>query len=274
MNTVQDLDNHLPLGADLQVGKMPAHWLMARLGKRILRPGGRETTAWLLERVQPGADDDVVELAPGLGITACELLARRPASYTGIERDPGAVRFTERQLLRAGAADARILRADAERIPLPDGSASLVFGEAMLSMQPEAKKAAIFAEVCRLLRPGGRYAVHELAVIPEDLDPKRLEDIQHDLGRAIHVGVRIGTPAQWKKLLEQAGLRLEAVTTTPMRLLEWDRLVDDEGIWGTLRFACNVLRTPGALARLWEVRRTFRRHAGHLCAVALVAGKP
>ena len=30
--------------------KMPGHWLLARLGKRVLRPGGLELTQRLLER--------------------------------------------------------------------------------------------------------------------------------------------------------------------------------------------------------------------------------
>ncbi len=33
-------DQPVVFGADLAVQKMPAHWLMARLGKRVLRPGG------------------------------------------------------------------------------------------------------------------------------------------------------------------------------------------------------------------------------------------
>ena len=28
-------------GSELDVAKMPGHWLLARLGKRVLRPGGR-----------------------------------------------------------------------------------------------------------------------------------------------------------------------------------------------------------------------------------------
>lgn len=63
------------------------HWLLARLGKRVLRPGGVELTRTLLSHAQlPGAD--VVELAPGLGRTATEIVARAPRSYVGAEADP------------------------------------------------------------------------------------------------------------------------------------------------------------------------------------------
>jgi hypothetical protein len=53
------------------------HWLLARLGKRVLRPGGVELTRTLLSRAEV-ADADVLELAPGLGRTATEILAMGP----------------------------------------------------------------------------------------------------------------------------------------------------------------------------------------------------
>jgi SAM-dependent methyltransferase len=244
---------------------------MARLGKRVLRPGGHETTRWLLAHAKIGGEDDVVELAPGLGITARAIVARGPRSYVGIERDQDARAVATRTVARSGHPDARILGGDAVKVPLPNGSVSLVLGEAMLSMQSAAKKRAIVAEAHRVLRPSGRYAIHELALRPEDIDPALYERIQAELSASIHVGVRIGTVPDWQHWLEEAGFVAESVTTAPMRLLEPDRLVQDEGLLGTLRFLWNALRTPGAVARLRHVRRVFRKHQAHLCAVAIVA---
>ncbi len=65
------------------------HWLLARLGKRVLRPGGVELTRTLLARADI-AGADVLELAPGLGRTAAEIVARNPKSYVGAEGDPDA----------------------------------------------------------------------------------------------------------------------------------------------------------------------------------------
>jgi len=72
---------------------MPGHWLLARLGERVLRPGGLEPTAWMLGwmlgPLGVGPEDDVVELAPGLGVTARRTLAHGPASDAEVERDEG-----------------------------------------------------------------------------------------------------------------------------------------------------------------------------------------
>ncbi|MFO7156686.1 MAG: class I SAM-dependent methyltransferase [Pseudomonadota bacterium] len=258
------------IGEGSKVEKMPGHWLLARLGKRILRPGGREATAWLLSEARPGPSDDVVEFAPGLGITAREILARSPRSYAGIERDEGAAAVAARNIGTLGFENARIVQGDAARVPLPAGSASFVIGEAMLSMQPPQKKEAIVREAARLLRPGGRYALHELALRPGTSEEEK-EIVQRELSSAIHVGVRIGTPEEWKALLESNGFVVRAQTTVPMRLLELDRLLDDEGLFGVARMAFNAIRTPGALARLRQMRRAFRSQRDRLCAICLVA---
>lgn len=255
----------------LDVHKMPAHWLMARLGKRVLRPGGLETTRWLLDQARIGSDSDVIEFAPGLARTAAMILSQGPRTYTGVERDERAAEFAERLLARAGFHQARVLRGSAAAVPLPDRAATLIIGEAMLSMQTAENKRAIMDEAHRVLRLGGRYLIHELAVTPDSLHSTVLSTIQADLSTVIHVGVRIGTARDWMQWLEQAGFTVEQVRTTPMRLLEPGRMIRDEGLAGTVRFVFNAVRTPGAPRRLRAVRSAFRRHQRHLCAVAVVA---
>ena len=88
--------------ADARVGppvdKMPGHWLLARMGKRVLRPGGLELTRQLLDELTIGQCDNVVEFAPGLGVTARMTLALRPQSYTAIERDLDAAAIVQKYL--------------------------------------------------------------------------------------------------------------------------------------------------------------------------------
>jgi SAM-dependent methyltransferase len=259
-------------GAALDVDKMPAHWLFAQLGKRVLRPGGMETTEWLLGQLQIGRDDRVVELAPGLGVTAARILGKGPSSYIGVDRDPQAAAQARAVAAQAPAGtSAHVALGQAADIPVPDGGASVVLGEAMLSMQPAAQKAAIFAEVSRVLAPGGRYAIHELALVPDHLSREHREAIEADLSRAIHVGVRIHTVGEWVSLLEQQGLRVAGTYLAPMRLLEPDRMIADEGLAGFARFVWNAARWPAARRRLLAVRAAFRRNMPHLRAIGLVA---
>lgn len=249
------------------------HWLLARLGKRVLRPGGVELTRTLLSHAKlSGAD--VVELAPGLGRTATEIVARRPRSYVGAEADPDAANVVRGVLSDLGAQNAAVRVADAAATGLPDASSDVVIGEAMLSMQGDAAKGAIVAEAARVLRPGGRYAIHELALTPDDVPEDISTDIRQALARAIKVNARPLTVAEWSKLLAEHGLVVDQVATAPMALLQPRRLVSDEGLFGALRFAGNVLVHRDARKRVLTMRHTFHKHRKQLAAVAIVAHKP
>lgn len=245
------------------------HWLLARLGKRVLRPGGIGLTRTLLSEAGV-AGADVLELAPGLGRTSVEILARHPRSYIGVEQDPDAARSVRR--LIDGHGEVRV--ADAADTALPDGSRDVVLGEAMLTMQGDAAKRAIVAEASRVLRPGGRYAIHELALTPDAIADEIKNDVRQSLARAIKVNARPLTVAEWAGLLGDHGLIVDRVATAPMNLLQPRRLLADEGLPRALRFAVNVVIHRDARRRVARMRATFRRHREWLIAVAIVAHKP
>jgi hypothetical protein len=62
--------------------------------------------------------------------------------------------------------------------------------------------------------------------------------------------------------------------TAPMHLLEPARLIKDEGLGRTLRFAWNVATHTTARRRILKMRSVFRKYNRHLAAIALVAMKP
>lgn len=245
------------------------HWLLARLGKRVLRPGGIELTRALLTAAEV-TDADVVEFAPGLGRTAGEIIDRRPRSYTGVEKDPVAARTADPVV--EGHGEIRI--ADAADSGLPSRSVDVVVGEAMLTMQTDRAKAAIIAEAARLLRPGGRYAIHELALTPDDLPDEVKTTVRRQLARSIKVNARPLTLVEWRLLLAAHGLVVDQVDTAPMALLEPRRLISDEGVLGAARFVGRLLARPDARHRVLTMRRTFRKYRQHLTAIAIVARKP
>ncbi|WP_033295022.1 class I SAM-dependent methyltransferase [Amycolatopsis jejuensis] len=245
------------------------HWLLAHLGKQVLRPGGIELTHALLDRTSlTGAD--VVELAPGRGWTAAEVVAREPRSYHGVDRDAEAARRVRPIVQKWG--DVRT--AEAARTGLPDASADVVLGEALLTLQSDRGKAAIVEEAVRLLRPGGRYAIHELGLTPDTLTDEIKSDVRQALAHTVKVNARPLTSAEWTELLTEHGLVVDHIETAPMALLQPGRLIADEGLRGATRFAANLLAHPPARKRVLAMRKTFRTHRAHLMAVALVAHKP
>jgi hypothetical protein len=130
------------------------------------------------------------------------------------------------------------------------------------------------AEASRVLRAGGRYAIHELALTPDTISVEVKTDVRQSLARAIKVNARPLTVVEWTQLLADHGLVVDHVATAPMALLQPRRLIADEGLYGALRFAKNLLIHRDARRRVAQIRRTFRRYRERLIAVAIVAHKP
>ena len=254
-----------------EASRMQGHWLLARLGKRVLRPGGIDLTRRMLAAAALAPGERVVELGPGVGRTAELLLARHPSSYHGVDPNPEGRKQVAAVLERHPGAEYVV--ADAAATGLPAASADLVVGEAMLTIQSDEHKREIVAEAVRLLAPGGRYAIHELA-LRGDRSPAELETARKELSRTIRVGARPLPLEAWKDLLTDAGLVVEWTGTAPMHLLEPGRLVQDEGLLGAARFWRNVHRTPGARDRVRAMRQAFQLQGELLSAVGIVARRP
>ncbi len=246
---------------------LPGYALLRSLGKGVIRPGGAELTRTMLTALGDLSGLDVVELAPGTGATASAIVAQGPRSYTGVERDALTTRALERVLDGRGTVSV----ADAAGTGLGSGSADVVVGEALLTMQGDTAKDAIVAEIHRVLRSGGRCAVHELALLPDDLADGVKQDIRRELARPLKVNARPLTVREWTVLLSRHGLTVERADTAPMALLEPRRVVADEGPLGAARLARNIISDPTARDRVREMRRVFRAHRDSLAAVALIA---
>ena len=247
------------------------HWMLAKLGKRVLRPGGRELTEKLIAGLQITPEDDIVEFAPGLGFTANIACGYRPKSYTGVDLNEEAATIARK---RIKYDKAKIINANAAQSTLPNAYANKVYGEAMLTMQPLEQKKAIIAEAFRILKSGGYYGIHELGIAPDSVSEEIKEDIYRELSETIRVHARPMTAMEWTTLLEEQGFKIIKVAHNPMLLLERSRMIQDEGWLRVLLITFNLLRFPEIRKRVKKMKECFRKHRDNLDAVAIIAQKP
>jgi malonyl-CoA O-methyltransferase len=107
----------------------------------------------LLKRLEPGADNpvNILDLGCGTGSAQPDLLQRYPrARYIGLDLAPGMIAYARD---RCGA-DKLWLVGDAEALPLASGSVDLVFSSLAFQWCYQPQK--LFAELARILAPGGR----------------------------------------------------------------------------------------------------------------------
>lgn len=248
--------------------KAQGHWILARMGKKVLRPGGKELTRELIRALNISSQDELVEFAPGLGYTAQLALSRDPRSYIGIDADKDAIDLLNH---RIKGSNLKFQWGNASDTGMDSNTKSKVFGEAMLTMHADHRKSEIIKEAHRILKNGGLYAIHELGLT--DVDEGQKNQIQKDLALAIKVNARPLTTTEWTSLLEQEGFTVREVFTSPMHLLEPKRIIDDEGLVKAAKIAFNILRHKEARKRILQMRAAFRKHRQCLNAIAIIAEK-
>jgi SAM-dependent methyltransferase len=110
--------------------------------------------------IQPG--DTVLDIGSGSGTDA--LLAAGLAGPQGrviaLDITPAMLDKLRRNVVAAGAANVEILEGNAEAIPLPNRSVDVVTTNGVLNLVPDKPKA--FAEISRVLRPGGHVQIADI----------------------------------------------------------------------------------------------------------------
>jgi SAM-dependent methyltransferase len=108
---------------------------------------------WTLEGLELG--DDVLEVGPGPGRTT-DILREMTPRLTAVEVDVDLAKALSR---RMQGSNVDVIQADATDMPLPNGRFTTALSFTMLHHVPTPElQDALFAEVARVLRPGGVFA--------------------------------------------------------------------------------------------------------------------
>jgi arsenite methyltransferase len=118
--------------------------------------------------LEPG--ETVLDLGSGGGIDVL-LAARRvgPTGFAyGLDMTDEMLAVARDNVRDSGVENVELLRGLIEEIPLPDESIDVVISNCVINLSVD--KAAVFAEISRVLRPGGRIGITDI-VAHDDLDP-------------------------------------------------------------------------------------------------------
>jgi ubiquinone/menaquinone biosynthesis C-methylase UbiE len=169
----------------------------------------------------------VVDLGCGGGMDV--FLAARKVGSSG--RVIG-IDMTDEMLERAragqqklGITNVEFHQSTIDRLPLLDNSVDCVISNCVINLVPD--KSAVFREILRVLKPGGRVALSDIA-LKQELPTEVKDSVEAYVG-CISGAILID---DYRRLLEQAGFESVVVTDTGADLNAYALASDGEGCCG------------------------------------------
>jgi arsenite methyltransferase len=115
-----------------------------------------------LGRLRPG--ERVVDLGCGAGtdsLVAAQMVG--PAGHvTGIDMTPEMLARARRAAVEMGAGNVDFVPGEIEELQLADGTVDVVISNGVIDLVPD--KDRVFAEIARVLRPGGRIQLADITI--------------------------------------------------------------------------------------------------------------
>ncbi len=159
-----------------------------------------------IARLRPG--ESVLDLGSGAGFD-CFLAARQvgpTGRVIGVDMTPEMVAKARENARRGGFTQVEFRLGEIEALPVPDASVDVVLSNCVVNLSPD--KPAVFREVFRVLKPGGRVAISDIVAtgcIPESY--------RSDPGMVCGCMGQAAMAGEVERMLREAGF--EQVRITP-----------------------------------------------------------
>ncbi|RMD94697.1 MAG: methyltransferase domain-containing protein [Calditrichaeota bacterium] len=149
----------------------------------------------------------VLDLGSGAGFD-CFLAATQVGArgrVIGVDMTPEMIEKARANARKHGIKNVEFKLGEIENLPLPDGSVDVVISNCVINLS--ADKPKVFQEIYRVLKPGGRIAISDIALLKEL--PQKIQNSPEAYVRCVAGAIHIDA---YKTMVEASGLQGVKIT--------------------------------------------------------------
>ena len=243
--------------------------LLAWLGIGSSHPGGFPATQQNLMALGIKSEDYVLDAGCGTGLTACHLAKTVGCKIIGIDINAQMIEKACHRAEKDRVSHLVKFRvADVNKLPFDDNCFDWVMAE---SITVFLNKVRVYREFCRVLKPEGRVADLEMALLME-LPPNLRQQMEECFGP----GTNPVPFKDWLEALSQAGF-VDVVVKNPQRLKSNGNAIVNtlKKDWMLIKdLSTKVANQPGLVSRLQKNSGFMKRNQGYFGFGLLYGRKP
>lgn len=250
-----------------EIRQLDPYAFFAVLGKRVIHPGGRQSTEELFAAASLKPGQKLLDVGCGVATTAVEAAKRFGANVTAVDVAPLMLNRARANVRAAGLHEQVVVaHGDIMSLAFPDDSFDCVIAEAvtMFVDRPSAAR-----ELVRVCKPGGRVLATEFLW----RKPPTTEARQAFLGE-VCPGMQFDTLEDWVTLYKGAGLGSLDVKTGPFEMMTMRGFLVDEGLVNSLRVMGRAVSRPVNLRKISWLMPRMSRAVPYLGYVLVAGSKP
>ncbi len=237
---------------DQQVDKLDPYQFMAELGKQVIHPGGKRSTAEVYAMANLQKGQHVLDIGCGVGTTAIDVAKRFGCTMTVSDVDQQMLDKATNNVSRSGLADRiKIMKADIQHMPFADNEFDAVIVEAVTMF---VNRTQAIQEIRRVCKPGGRVVEHEFV-----WRNKPTSEARRIFEGEVCPGIKFDTAEDWIHIYEDNGFRKQEAVTGPFVMMSPIGFLHDEGIAGSIALLMKTFSRGAYMKKMiWLMPRIMK----------------
>ncbi len=146
----------------------------------------------------------ILDVGCSTGYITRYIAQRFDCEIIGIDLSELIIKIAQEEANNLNLTNISFQTANVEKIPFPDNSFDIVYGEAITALVPDPIR--VINEYKRVLKPGGKIATLD-AFMKESVTDEFADEINEIMTNVIGTKIKIKTLQEWKKIYQETGLQ-------------------------------------------------------------------